>query len=163
MSDFEVYSLIEGAAKSGIWIRDIREQSGLTEPIIRRVLKGLEQKKLVKAIKAVGTQKKSYILFNVDADENLTGGTFYSDQQFDSQFVQTLVQFCVRMLQVSYIFLEFPFLLSFLHCSQSNKKQPKTFQMICVYNSKHRQSVPIMLLSTYTTKVSAKCNCQLET
>jgi hypothetical protein len=38
----------------------------------------------------------------VDADEQLTGGTFYSDQQFDSQFVQTLVQVCVSMLQVCF-------------------------------------------------------------
>lgn len=113
--------MIETADKSGIWVRDLREQSGLTDAIIRRVLKGLEQKKLVKSIKAVGTQKKSYILYNIDADENLTvrnylnkllynfyfqGGTFYSDQQFDSQFVQTLVMFCVNMLQVGYNLLK---------------------------------------------------------
>lgn len=94
--------MIEAADKSGIWVRDLREQSGLTEPIIRRVLKGFEQRKLVKSIKAVGTQKKSYILYNIEADESVTGGTFYSNQQFDSQFVQALIDFCVNALKVGH-------------------------------------------------------------
>ncbi|MCP9258060.1 putative DNA-directed RNA polymerase III subunit RPC6 [Dirofilaria immitis] len=48
---------------------------------------------------AVGTTKKCYILYGVVADESLTGGTFYSDQQLDSQFVETLAHICVAMLQ----------------------------------------------------------------
>jgi DNA-directed RNA polymerase III subunit RPC6 len=73
----------------GIWIRDIRTRSCLHETQLKKVLKSLEQQKLVKALKAVGTtNKKTYILFNLEGDEALTGGTFYSDQQFDSHFVQ---------------------------------------------------------------------------
>lgn len=44
------------------------------------------------------------MLFEIEADESLTGGTFYSDQQLDSQFVETLVHVCVAMLQVIYCF-----------------------------------------------------------
>ncbi|CAD5209473.1 unnamed protein product [Bursaphelenchus xylophilus] len=94
-----VYSIVERADKNGVWIRDIRDTSGLSDTQLRRVLKSLEQKRLVKSVKAVGTTKKCYILFNIDADDSLTGGTFYSDQQLDSQFVQTLIQVCVTMLQ----------------------------------------------------------------
>lgn len=86
----------------GIWIRDIRDRSGLTEAQLRKVLKALEQRKLVKAVKAVGTTKKCYMLYNLEADDTLTGGTFYSDQQLDSQFVQTLVNVCINFLQVRY-------------------------------------------------------------
>lgn len=96
-----MYSLIEDIGKAGITVRDMRLQSGLAEPIIRQVLKGFEQRKLVKSIKAVGMQKKSYILYNIEAGENITGGTFYSNQEFDSQFVQALIDFCVNMLKVS--------------------------------------------------------------
>lgn len=95
-----MYSIVEEAEKTGVWIRDIRDKSGLSDTQLRRVLKSLEQKKLIKSIKAVGTSKKCYILFDVDADDNLTGGTFYSNQQFDSQFVQTLIQVCIAMLMV---------------------------------------------------------------
>ncbi|KAI6178728.1 hypothetical protein M3Y98_00533000 [Aphelenchoides besseyi] len=94
-----VYELIEASENAGIWIRDIRAQSGLSDAQIRKVLKSFEQRKLVKSIKAVGTTKKCYILYGVEADENLTGGTFYSDQQLDSQFVQTLIQVCITLLQ----------------------------------------------------------------
>jgi len=94
-----VYSLIEETEKMGIWIRDIRERSGLNDLQLKRILKSLEGKKLVKSVKAVGTTKKSYVLFGIDADESLTGGTFYSDQQLDSEFVQTLIHICVSMLQ----------------------------------------------------------------
>uniref|UniRef100_A0A0R3RIC3 DNA-directed RNA polymerase III subunit RPC6 n=1 Tax=Elaeophora elaphi TaxID=1147741 RepID=A0A0R3RIC3_9BILA len=94
-----IYSLIEESGKKGIWIRDIRDRSGLSQTQMRKVLKVLEQRKLVKSIKAVGTTKKCYMLYDVVADESLTGGTFYSDQQLDSQFVETLAHICVAMLQ----------------------------------------------------------------
>ncbi|KAI1730664.1 RNA polymerase rpc34 subunit domain-containing protein [Ditylenchus destructor] len=94
-----VHSLIEEADKMGIWIRDIRDRSGLTDTQLRKVLKTLETRRLVKSVKAVGTTKKCYMLFNLEGDESLTGGTFYSDQQLDSQFVQTLAQVCIKYLQ----------------------------------------------------------------
>ncbi|CAD5207101.1 unnamed protein product [Bursaphelenchus okinawaensis] len=97
--EHSVYSIVEESDKNGIGIKDIRDQSGLSETQLRRVLKSLEQKRLIKSIKAVGTTKKCYILYNIDAGDSLTGGTFYSDQQLDSQFVQTLIQVCVAMLQ----------------------------------------------------------------
>ncbi|CEF65663.1 DNA-directed RNA polymerase III subunit RPC6 [Strongyloides ratti] len=93
-----VYSLIEEAGNMGIWIRDIRDKSGLAQTQMRRVLKMLEQKKIVKSVKAVGTTKKCYMLSDLEADSSLTGGTFFSDQQLDTQFIQTLVQVCVQML-----------------------------------------------------------------
>lgn len=93
-----VYSLVEESGQLGVWIRDIRERSGLNDTQLKRILKSLEGRKLVKSIKAVGTTRKSYILYGIEADESLTGGTFYSDQQLDSEFVETLIQVCVTML-----------------------------------------------------------------
>uniref|UniRef100_A0AC35TRT5 DNA-directed RNA polymerase III subunit RPC6 n=1 Tax=Rhabditophanes sp. KR3021 TaxID=114890 RepID=A0AC35TRT5_9BILA len=93
-----VYSLIEEAGSRGIWMKDIRDKSGLAQTQMRRVLKLLEQRKVVKSMKSVGTTKKCYMLAELEADSSLTGGTFFSDQQLDTQFVQTLVQVCVQML-----------------------------------------------------------------
>ncbi|KAL3092914.1 hypothetical protein niasHT_016721 [Heterodera trifolii] len=93
-----VFSIIEESQRMGVWIRDIRERSGLNEVQLRRVLKALEQRKLVRSIKAAGTTKKTYILSGLEADDTLTGGTFYSDQQLDSEFVQTLLHVCVNWL-----------------------------------------------------------------
>lgn len=47
----QIYSLIEESSKKGIWIRDIRDRTGLSQTQMRKVLKVLEQRKLVKSIK----------------------------------------------------------------------------------------------------------------
>jgi DNA-binding IscR family transcriptional regulator len=43
----------------GVWIRDIRERSGLNDLQLKRVLKAMEQRKLVRSIKAAGTTRKT--------------------------------------------------------------------------------------------------------
>jgi DNA-directed RNA polymerase III subunit RPC6 len=80
----------------------------------------LEQKKFVKSITAPGTTKKSYILYEIEADDNLTGGTFYSGQQFDSQFVRDLLGVCVKMLQVKLFQISTQILLFLGHIERCN-------------------------------------------
>lgn len=48
-----VYSIIETAGNKGIWIRDIRFQSNLLPTQLNKILKALENKKLIKAVKSV--------------------------------------------------------------------------------------------------------------
>lgn len=89
-----IFSLIEESKRKGIWIRELRDGSGLSQIQLRKVLKSLEQKKLIKNVKAVGTTKKCYMLYDLEPDTSLTGGTFYSDQQLDSELIHTLVNVC---------------------------------------------------------------------
>ncbi|CAB3407409.1 unnamed protein product [Caenorhabditis bovis] len=89
-----IYSLIEESKTRGIWIRELRDGSGLNQLQLRKTLKTLETKKLIKTIKAVGTTKKCYMLFDLEPDMSLTGGTFYSDQQLDSELINTLISVC---------------------------------------------------------------------
>ncbi|KAK6056809.1 RNA polymerase Rpc34 subunit [Cooperia oncophora] len=90
-----IFTLIEDSKRKGIWIRELRDGSGLSQIQLRKVLKSLEQKKLIKNIKAVGTTKKCYMLYDLEPDTSLTGGTFYSDQQLDSELIHTLVNVCI--------------------------------------------------------------------
>lgn len=48
-----VYSIIEEAGNKGIWIRDIRYKSNLMMTQLNKILKSLETKKLIKAVKSV--------------------------------------------------------------------------------------------------------------
>lgn len=48
-----VYSIIEEGGNTGIWIRDIRVQSNLIMTQLTKILKNLETKKLIKAVKSV--------------------------------------------------------------------------------------------------------------
>ncbi len=52
------------------------------------------------------------MLYDVKPDESLTGGAWYSDQEFESEFIEVLNQHCFKFLQqkvsllVLYIFCE---------------------------------------------------------
>lgn len=58
-----VYSIIEEGDNKGVWIRDIRVKSNLIMTQLNKILKNLENKKLIKAVKSVsGARKKVYML-----------------------------------------------------------------------------------------------------
>ena len=95
-----VYQIIEGSGTKGIWTRDIRISSNLTDLQINKCLKTLESKKLVKKVKTVPpSKKKIYMLFDLEPDESLTGGAWYSDQEFETEFVDVLNVKCQQYLQ----------------------------------------------------------------
>lgn len=48
-----VFKIIEEAGNKGIWIRDIRFKSNLNMTQLNKVLKSLETKKIIKAVKSV--------------------------------------------------------------------------------------------------------------
>ena len=92
-----VYSIVEKAGNFGSWIRDIRSQSNLGQTQLNKVLKSLESKKLIKSVKTVNaTKKKVYMLYNLEPDHSVTGGAWYNEQDFDSEFVEILNQQCYR-------------------------------------------------------------------
>ncbi|KAK7815804.1 hypothetical protein U0070_025264 [Myodes glareolus] len=85
---------------TGIWSRDIRYKSNLPLTEINKILKNLESKKLIKAVKSVAASKKKvYMLYNLQPDQSVTGGAWYSDQDFESEFVEVLNQQCFKFLQ----------------------------------------------------------------
>ncbi|RZF33845.1 hypothetical protein LSTR_LSTR008968 [Laodelphax striatellus] len=95
-----VFKIIEEAGNKGIWIRDIRFKSNLMPTQLNKILKMLEGKKMIKAVKSVAASKKKvYMLFNVEPDRSLTGGAWYCDQDFETEFVDVLNQQCYRFLQ----------------------------------------------------------------
>nr|KAG5714484.1 hypothetical protein BaRGS_006930 [Batillaria attramentaria] len=95
-----VYQIIKEANNKGIWIRDIRFKSNLTLTQLNKILKNLESKKLIKAVKSVAaSRKKVYMLYNLEPDTSVTGGAWYTDQDFESEFVEVLNQQCFKFLE----------------------------------------------------------------
>ena len=45
------------------------------------------------------SRKKVYMLFNLEPDITVTGGAWYSDQDFESEFVEVLNQQCYKYLE----------------------------------------------------------------
>ena len=53
-----VYQLVKESGNRGIWMRDIRIKTKLSQTILNKTLKSLESKKLIKAVKSVHASKK---------------------------------------------------------------------------------------------------------
>lgn len=95
-----VYKIIEEHGTQGIWAREIRSKSNLHLNTVEKVLRKLESKKLIKSFNSVAApKKKTYLLYDLEPDRSLTGGAWYSDQHFDSEFVDILNQQCWRFLE----------------------------------------------------------------
>lgn len=94
-----VFKIVESSGSLGTWIRDIRAKSNLGQTQLNKVLKSLENRRLIKAVKSVNaTKKKVYMLYNLEPDRSVTGGAWYSDHDFESEFVEVLNQQCYRFL-----------------------------------------------------------------
>ncbi|XP_014226127.1 probable DNA-directed RNA polymerase III subunit RPC6 [Trichogramma pretiosum] len=95
-----VYELIEKAGNKGIWIREIRQKLNLTQAQTTKVLKSLEKKRIIKAIKPVGDSKKNFVmLYHLEPPSSVTGGAWYQDQEFEGEFVNVLNEQCYRYLE----------------------------------------------------------------
>lgn len=53
-----VYQLVKESGNLGIWTRDIRIKTKLSQTVLNKTLKALESKKLIKAVKSVHANKK---------------------------------------------------------------------------------------------------------
>lgn len=45
------------------------------------------------------SRKKVYMLYNLEPDTSVTGGAWYTDQDFESEFVEVLNQQCYKFLE----------------------------------------------------------------
>lgn len=95
-----VYSIIREAGNKGIWNRDIRNKSNLSMTVLNKVIKSMEGRKLIKAVKSVAASKKKvYMLYNLEPDLSVTGGAWYSsDQDFEADLVDVLRKYTQRFL-----------------------------------------------------------------
>ena len=119
-----VLSIVENAGNKGIWTKDIRYKSNIPAIYLNKILKQMENKRLVKTVKSVSASKKKlYMLFDIEPDISVTGGTWYSNQDFEVEFVDVLNQQCFRFLDErvgSFGFQQRP---SFRNCLHSSRPQ----------------------------------------
>lgn len=87
-----VYEVIERAGNMGIWTKDIRVQTNIQQQALNKIFKSLESRQLIKPVKSVAAKsKKLYMLYNLTPSKELTGGIWYSDLEFDHEYVHELI------------------------------------------------------------------------
>jgi DNA-directed RNA polymerase III subunit RPC6 len=88
--DEMVYQVITKVGCEGIWTRDIKMQTGIQQQSLNRTLKKLENAKLVKSVKSFQSKWKMYLQYDLQPATSLTGGPWYTEQEFDSAYVQQI-------------------------------------------------------------------------
>lgn len=97
--DMLVYQSIEAAANQGIWTADLKRRTNLQQPQINKALKNLEGRSLVKAVKTVTNKnRKVYMLFDLTPSREVTGGAWYTEQDYDAEFVDVVKQQCLQFI-----------------------------------------------------------------
>lgn len=97
-----VYQVIEASGNKGIWTVDVRNQTSIQQATLTKIFKQLESRRLIKPIKSVTAKtKKLYMLYDLAPAKEITGGPWYSDYEFDHEFIDELRNFilmCVRRM-----------------------------------------------------------------
>lgn len=95
-----VYQVIEKSGNMGIWTKDIRMQTNCNTQQLNKILKALETRQLIKPVKSVTAKaKKLYMLFNLTPSKELTGGPWYTELEFDHEFISELRTFLMHMIR----------------------------------------------------------------
>jgi len=95
-----VYQVIEKAGNTGIWTKDIKTQTSIQQHTLNKICKNLEMRKLIKPVKAVTAKsKKLYMLYDLSPAKEITGGPWYTELEFDHEFISELRKFVMRCVK----------------------------------------------------------------
>jgi DNA-directed RNA polymerase III subunit RPC6 len=96
-----VHQSIERSGDKGIWTRDIKNNTNISQHNLTKALKVLEQRMLIKSVRSVASKsKKLYMLYDLEPAKEVTGGPWYTDgQDFDHAFVSALGNFVTQLVR----------------------------------------------------------------
>ena len=87
--EMSVYELIIRSAGNGISTNDLKIKMKIdSSTFINRILKTLEKKFLIRSLKVLNTKnKKVWIGFDIEPSQEVTGGVWCSNQEYDNNLV----------------------------------------------------------------------------
>lgn len=95
-----IYDLVDKAGNKGIWRRDLKKTGGsMSEKQLSTVLNELESRFLIKSITSIHEKKlKLYLLYDMNPSEEITGGVWYLEGTFNTNFVEQLIKSSTDMV-----------------------------------------------------------------
>lgn len=94
-----ILSLIAQGGTSGLWLRDIKTKTNIPHNLVLKILKGLEDTRKIKSIKSVKNNRKTYVLYDVKPDEDVSGGVWFSNNDVDLVFVNRLMDIILQFVR----------------------------------------------------------------
>ena len=95
----QVLHEIEKAGTKGAWMAQIKKNVVIQSNKVEKILKSLIKKKIIKQISQIGARNKIYILFDLEADTEITGDIWYSEGDFDEEFVDKFLKTIIRQIK----------------------------------------------------------------
>jgi DNA-directed RNA polymerase III subunit RPC6 len=94
-----LYNTVRAAGNQGIWSKDLKKKTNLHTIVFNRTIKSLEQKQEIKAVKHVKyPTRKIYMLYSITPSSEVTGGAWYTDQELDTDFIDSLKAACLKYI-----------------------------------------------------------------
>ncbi|KAF5370019.1 hypothetical protein D9758_001262 [Tetrapyrgos nigripes] len=91
---------IKASENEGIWVKHLKAKTNLHQNVIDRCLKTLTQKKLIKRVPSVQhPTRKIFMLEGLEPSVTLTGGPWYQDNELDTEFIESLVKACYKIIR----------------------------------------------------------------
>jgi DNA-directed RNA polymerase III subunit RPC6 len=88
-----LYNHIDQMQNEGIWSKALRARTNVTQQVLTKCLKSLESKDLIKAVMSVkNPSRKMYLLKHLEASEDIAGGPWQSNGDFDMGLIEAVVQ-----------------------------------------------------------------------
>lgn len=99
-ADYEtmIMSLIAQSGSSGLWLRDIKNKTNIPHNLVLKILKVLEDTRRIKSIKSVKNNRRTFVLYDVKPDEDVSGGVWFCNNDVDSIFVTKLMDVIYRFV-----------------------------------------------------------------
>lgn len=94
-----VYQTVDKSGDKGIWGKKLRDETGVQQHALAKVVKELLRRQLIKEVKSVQSRgRKVYMRFDVEPDKSISGGTWYRDGEFATAWIESLRQNCLQFL-----------------------------------------------------------------
>jgi DNA-binding MarR family transcriptional regulator len=81
------YAFIEQAQDQGIWRKELKRRTGIDEKEIAALVGDLKKRQLIKEVPSVAEKRIKYFLFHINPSDQVTGGIWVSDRQFNSTLI----------------------------------------------------------------------------
>ena len=98
--ELKVYQIIIGTGGNGISLNELKNQIGITGTALQKIRKRLEKKLLIKNITVPNMKNKKVILgYDTEPNNELKGGFWCTNQQFDQDLISTISMKCIEYLK----------------------------------------------------------------
>lgn len=95
-----LYHHIDQVQSEGIWSKALRARTNVTQQVLTKCLKSLESKDLVQSVMSVKfPNRKMYLLKHLRPSEDIAGGPWQTDGDFDMALIDTVSDLVARRVE----------------------------------------------------------------